>query len=75
MELKYEKKDVYSLLSEKEKLEMLVEQDPSYFYNILPYTYVLGVSNKWIKKFEDIKMEPPEWYDSPGFNYYRFTIQ
>ena len=59
--------------SEKEKLEMLVEQDPSYFYNILPYTYVLGVSNKWIKKFEDIKMEPPEWYDSPAYNYYTFT--
>ena len=33
---------------EKEKLEELVFQDPNYFYNILPFTYVLEVSDKWI---------------------------
>ena len=60
--------------AEKEKLETLVESDPKYFYNILPFTYVLGVSNKWIKKFEDITMEPPEWYYSSNpYNYYSFT--
>ena len=60
--------------AEKEKLEALVEDDPQYFYNILPFTYVLGVSNKWIKKFEDIAMEPPEWYSSNDgvFNYIMF---
>ena len=42
--------------AEKEKLEMLVEENPHYFYDILPYTYVLGISKKWIKKFENIKM-------------------
>ena len=47
---------------EKEKLEMLVMDNPTYFYDILPYTYVLGVSNKWIKKFEDISLTPPDWY-------------
>ena len=41
---------------EKEKLEMLVSENPNYFYNILPYTYVLNVSKKWIKKFEKIPM-------------------
>lgn len=49
---------------EKEKLEAMVMQDPAYFYNILPYSYVLGVSNKWIKKFESISMQAPSWYDS-----------
>ena len=29
---------------EKEKLEALVEENPYYFYNILPYTYVLNLS-------------------------------
>ena len=58
---------------EKEKLEMLVEKDPSYFYNILPFTYVLGISDKWIKMFEGIALEPPEWYDSSTYDYYRFT--
>lgn len=49
---------------EKDKLEMLVEENPMYFYDILPYTYVLGLSNKWINKFEDIAMLPPTWYET-----------
>ncbi len=51
---------------EKDRLEAMVMQDPSYFYDILPYTYVLGVSNKWIKKFETISLQAPSWYDSPN---------
>ena len=49
--------------AEKDKLEALVNENPTYFYDILPYTYVLGVSKKWISKFESIAIEPPEWYD------------
>lgn len=49
---------------EKEKLESLVMENPNYFYDILPYTYVLGVSDKWIKKFESISLQAPTWYDS-----------
>ena len=37
-------------------------ENPNYFYDILPYTYVLGVSDKWIKKFETITMQAPNWY-------------
>ncbi len=48
--------------AEKEKLEQLVFEEPEYFYNILPYAYVLGVSDKWIKKFESIAVAPPQWY-------------
>ena len=54
---------------EKERLEALVMQNPNYFYDILPYTYVLGVSDKWIKKFESISLQAPSWYDSSnGFD-------
>ena len=53
----------FLVTAEKEKLETLVEQDPEYFYHILPYTYALGVSDKWIKKFESIAMQPPRWYN------------
>lgn len=59
--------------AEKERLETLVEDDPKYFYNILPYAYVLGVSDKWISKFEGIAIEPAEWYSSPyTFNNIKF---
>ncbi|MGN0408145.1 MAG: DUF2207 domain-containing protein [Bacteroides sp.] len=49
--------------AEKDKLEALVEETPSYFYDILPYTYVLGISDKWIKQFESINLQSPDWYD------------
>ena len=53
-------------MAEKPRLEMLVEKNPQYFYEILPYTYVLGISNMWMKKFESIAVEPPSWYNSHG---------
>lgn len=52
--------------AEKDRLEKLVFDDPKYFYNILPYAYVLGVSDAWVKKFEDIAVEPPDWYYGSG---------
>ncbi len=54
-------------VAEKEKLEALVLEQPDYFYNILPFTYVLGVSDKWIQKFETIAIQAPSWYD--GYNF------
>ena len=58
---------------EKERLKALVMQNPNYFYDILPYTYVLGVSDKWIKKFESISLQAPSWYDSSnGFDFSSF---
>jgi len=59
--------------AEKPKLEALVMENPEYFYDILPFTYVLGISDKWIKKFEIIALEAPSWYDgSTGFNMVTF---
>ena len=52
----------YLETAEKAQLEALVMQNPTYFYDILPYAYVLGVSDKWISKFETIGIEQPSWY-------------
>ena len=30
----------------------------------MPFTYVLGISDKWIEKFESISLQAPSWYDS-----------
>lgn len=60
--------------AEKPQLEELVEKTPEYFYNILPYTYALGVSDKWMKQFEAIAIEAPDWYDShTAFNIHTFN--
>ncbi len=50
-------------VAEKPRLEKLVEENPSYYYDVIPYAYVLGVSDKWAKKFEHIFMTPPSWVD------------
>lgn len=49
--------------AEKTKLEALVNENPEYFYNILPYTYALGVSKVWMNQFENIAVQAPDWYD------------
>ena len=59
--------------AEKEQLEAMVEKEPEYFYNILPYTYALGVSDKWVEQFENITVEPPSWYySSTAFSVHSF---
>ncbi|MEZ4357967.1 MAG: DUF2207 domain-containing protein [Eubacteriales bacterium] len=51
-------------LAEKDRLEMLVKENPEYFYHVLPYAYVMGVSDKWAKQFDAIGNVPanPGWY-------------
>ncbi len=58
--------------AEKDRLEALVMENPQYFYEILPYTYVLDVSDTWMKKFESITIEEPSWYT--GHHYSAFDI-
>ena len=46
--------------AEKEKIEILVEENPNYFYDILPFAYVLDVTDKWISRFSTISITPSE---------------
>ena len=48
--------------AELDKIEALVEEDPEYFYHILPYAYVFGLTDKWIKHFENMEIAQPTWY-------------
>jgi uncharacterized membrane protein YgcG len=48
--------------AEKSRLEALQNDDPEYFYKILPYAMVFGLSNKWAKLFKDIEVKQPDWY-------------
>lgn len=52
--------------AEKDRLEAMLEENPQYYYDILPYANVLGVSKKWEDKFASIKnVPPPSYYNSP----------
>lgn len=54
----------FILVAEKDRLEALTHEDPAYFYRMLPYAQVLGLTDKWIDQFHDITVPPPSWYDS-----------
>jgi len=53
-------------IAEKDKMEMLAEKDPQYFYKNLAYAFALGVTDVYAKRFASLATQPPEWYDS-GF--------
>ena len=54
-------------VAEKARLEMLVRENPAYFYHILPFAYVLNVSDVWSKQFESIAIDAPSWYIGPSY--------
>ena len=55
----------FILYAEKDRLAILVEDDPTYFYSILPYAYALGLSDIWAEHFRGLTLEPPTWYYGP----------
>ena len=50
--------------AEIDRLRVLQDSDPHYFYTIMPYAYVMGLGQQWAKKFTDIKMEKPDWFST-----------
>ena len=65
--------------AEADRIKMLVDEDPEYFYGILPYAWAMDLTNKWAEKFDSLGLagRPPIWYngyyDSPTFSYFLFV--
>ena len=60
-------------VAEKHRLEKLLSENPSYAYDVLPYAYVLDISDKWIKQFESILTFQPDWYSGGILNVSNFN--
>ena len=61
-------------VAERDRLIALVEETPEIFYNILPYAYVLDVTDVWSKKFESIAIQQPDWYVSSNPNFSTYLL-
>ena len=62
----------YLDIAEKNQIEILAEENANYFYDILPYAYVLNVSKKWIDKFDkknvpNIDLSELDYYENNLF--------
>ena len=56
----------FIVYTEQDKIEFMLKENPELFYDVLPYAQVLGVTNEWTGKFEEILLTPPSWYASSG---------
>lgn len=48
--------------AELPQLKMLVEENPSYYYGVLPYAMAFGMMDDWAKRFEGMTIPEPDWY-------------
>lgn len=61
--------------AEIDRLKMLIDEDPEYFFNVLPFAMVFGLSDHWSKQFKKLTIKPPSWYicyDMMYFNTFYF---
>ncbi|MBQ9246752.1 DUF2207 domain-containing protein [bacterium] len=48
-------------VAERNRIEVLMAENRDYCYEMIPYAYVLGVEDKWLKNFENIIQSNPKW--------------
>ena len=49
---------------QKEKLQKLIKNNFDYYYSILPFLYVLNISDNIFEKLEDLLISDPIWLES-----------
>lgn len=49
---------------DQQRIKNLVEENPYYFYDILPFAYAMNLTNIWNEHFKDMTLIPCEWYRS-----------
>ncbi len=52
----------------EEEIQEEMNKNENYFYDVLPYVLVMGMSDKFYNKFENIPMKAPDWYEINKFN-------
>lgn len=62
-------------------IELLLENDPQYYYRALPYAEALGIGAAFTKKFAGFRLEPCHWLNWKGLAvdraedfYHRFCV-
>lgn len=67
--------------AELDQLQKLSLENPEYYYDVIPYAMVFGLSDIWTKKFTNIPLSRPDWYDTydsdpyTSYFYYRMLTR
>ncbi len=51
----------FILYTEKDRIQFMLNDNPEFYYRVLPYAQVLGVTDAWVDKFQDLRMPPPNY--------------
>lgn len=51
----------YIAMCEVSQIKMFANENPNYYFDVLPYAYLFGLSKVWMEKFKDIEVKAPEW--------------
>lgn len=65
----------FMLEASQETINRLHNQDPFYYFETLPYAYVMGISKEWSLKFAAIELPDSTWfkdYDNEPANFEEF---
>ena len=62
---------LYIEKAEKARIEFhdAPEKTPELFSTLLPFAMVLGLTQIWLKEFEDLNFANPDWYAATGANH------
>ncbi len=64
----------FIVVTEEEKIEFMLENDPELYYKVLPYAQVLGVTDEWTEKFRRLTVQPPTWYVGADLDLFDYWI-
>ncbi|MBE7079697.1 MAG: DUF2207 domain-containing protein [Clostridiales bacterium] len=53
----------FIVVTEEDKIKVMLEENPELYYKVLPYAQVLGVTDEWEGKFKKLLVQPPSWYE------------
>lgn len=54
--------------AELDRMKVIAQDNPNLFYHILPYAYVFGLSDVFMKKMDALKLPNPDWYVTGSTN-------
>lgn len=50
----------------KDELDKLIKENPVYIYDMIPYTVTFGITDEWLKNYNDNLPFEPDWFQVSG---------
>ena len=64
----------FIVVTEADRIQFMLEENPQLYYKILPYAQVLGVTEEWEEKFASITLAPPDWCVGSNMTVFDYMI-